>query len=64
LQLNSAQPGDVAESRNVELHHVTQEGRILDESVDVVVRRGSVRGRAFIPVEPIDVCRIHDLIVA
>jgi hypothetical protein len=30
----------------------------------VVVRRGSVRGGALVPVEPVYLCGIHDPIVA
>ena len=50
LQMDTAQPGDVSEPRQVEPDDVTQEVRVLRELRDVVVGRGRVRGGALVPL--------------
>jgi hypothetical protein len=54
LQVDAAEPGNVAEQRQVEADDAAEEGGILDERRDAVVGRGCVRRSAVVPVGAVD----------
>ncbi|GAA1563206.1 hypothetical protein GCM10009789_15330 [Kribbella sancticallisti] len=53
LQVHPAEPGDVAQSRQVELHHLAEVLRILGEPLHPVVGGGGVRRDPFVPTGPV-----------
>ncbi len=50
LQVDAAHPGDVAEPRHVESHHMREEGRVGAESLDGVPGRCGMRRGTLVPV--------------
>ena len=65
LQVDAAQPADVAEPRPVEPDHMTEVGRVLGEPLHRIVRRGGVGRGPVVPVGLVQRPRIgHRLIVA